>query len=51
MEDPKNDMYLFGVTIIVKSETAFIEAGPEMKPKKTGRTRNSYGDREKDHRG
>lgn len=32
MGDPEKDMNLFGVTIIVDSETAFIAAGPQMKP-------------------
>ena len=32
MGDPEKDMNLFGVTIIVESETAFIAAGPQMKP-------------------
>ena len=32
MGDPEKDMNLFGVTIIVESETAFIAAGPQKKP-------------------
>ena len=32
MGDPEIDMNLFGVTIIVKNEAAFIAAGPQMKP-------------------
>lgn len=32
MEDPEKDIDLFEDTIIVKSDTEFIAAGPQMKP-------------------
>ena len=33
MGDPEKEMNLFGITIIVESETTYIAAGPQMKPK------------------
>ena len=47
MGDPEKDMYLFGVTTIVKSETAFIAAGTQMKPKNLAELVIPMGDRKK----
>ena len=32
MGDPEKEMNLFGITIIVESETTYIAAGTQMKP-------------------